>query len=107
MKPLSSFLETPAVQKLEQRYGSGLQNLPVKTRLGILKALSSAAHAIATGGVRESLDMLFAETVSDTDASPERELYALLSQLDKELTDPAQLSALVAGISEGLAFHSA
>ncbi|HEY9876864.1 MAG TPA: hypothetical protein V6D29_00350 [Leptolyngbyaceae cyanobacterium] len=106
MKPLSSFLETPAVQKLDQRYGAGLRELPIATRLGILVALSSAAHAVHAVGVSEPLDMLFAETVADTDESPERELYALLSQLDEELSDFRQAIALVAGIAEGIAYAS-
>lgn len=106
MKTLSYFLDTPTVKKLEQCYGLGLQELPVSTRLGILAALSSAAHAAHSVGVSESLDLLFAETVADTEPSPEHQLYALLSQLDAELSNPLQAVALIAGIAGALAYAS-
>ncbi|HEY9879616.1 MAG TPA: hypothetical protein V6D29_14255 [Leptolyngbyaceae cyanobacterium] len=103
MKPLSYHCDTPAVQKLEARYGTGLRELPPITRMAVIAALASAAHASSTVGVSECLDVLFIDTIADTPTWAEQELYTLLKQLDTEL-DEHQAIALVAGIAGGLAY---
>ncbi|HEY9879411.1 MAG TPA: hypothetical protein V6D29_13225 [Leptolyngbyaceae cyanobacterium] len=113
MKPLSSHSSLNSVAALEKEYGSLLRSLSPKIKISIVCALSEFVRFKQESALCDPLDMLFAEAVDlGEEATPPNRLYTILSELDEELcalaSDAAvkEALALVAAISEALAWHS-
>lgn len=102
MKPLSHYLDTPAVQDLQERYGSSLQGMDIEVRLHLMQALTSAAAAVQQHGISENLSNLILDIYPSAEAS----LLGLLMRLDAEMTSWGEAVALVNAIAESLCYVS-
>lgn len=99
-RPLRYFIHRPSIEALQERYGDTLEALPETMRLGIIAALSSAAHAVATTDSSEPLDVLLHQAVADTEDRPDAELYARLRALDSELSSYQEALVVALAIAQ-------
>lgn len=97
---LTHSIDLPAVQALQQRYGSQLQKLEAAASLHLMAALALVAAAVHQDGLSERLDVVLADLYPAADS----ELLAILQQLDQQMTAWGEAAALAGAIAESLCF---
>ena len=97
LQALSSYFQSPAIDKLESLYGGRLQQLSTAELLALILTLSDACLTVHRGEDSDPLDTMFEDITFDSESSPD--LIAILHQLDGELTDVSQGISLLQGLT--------
>ncbi|MEM0978884.1 MAG: hypothetical protein AAGH78_01285 [Cyanobacteria bacterium P01_H01_bin.58] len=106
-KPITYYVQTPAVDALCKKYGSHLQHMPHLEKLAIASAASQAVFnaesELYSGLFEGEVSISYLATWEGFEFDNHDQVVKLLTQLDKELDAPMTTN-LVIGICSNLDF---